>query len=201
MVVDLVRILEERVNVVCLRRALPCELARAARRALGSPGLRFRVELDGAGPALDLLRRHISFPGGDLLVHDIAGWAEVLADLTGAEHVGVRLAHLDAPMCPRFHVDRVPLRLVSTYAGPGTEWLEDREGAGHRAGLRAGNGPTGRPEEECPGAQIRRCETGEILLLKGDGWPGNQGGGAVHRSPAVRPGQARLLMTLDPLWA
>jgi len=37
------------------------------------------------------------------------------------------------------------------------------------------------------------CDVG---LFKGDVWPGNEGGGAVHRSPAAAP---RLLLTIDPL--
>jgi hypothetical protein len=41
-----------------------------------------------------------------------------------ADQVGFRLLSLSHPMCPGFHVDRVNLRLVYTYAGPGTEWLE-----------------------------------------------------------------------------
>jgi hypothetical protein len=38
------------------------------------------------------------------------------------------------------------------------------------------------------------------VLLKGDAWPGNEGRGAVHRSPAVRGNDAkRVLLAIDPL--
>ena len=47
----------------------------------------------------------------------------MFADLTAAERLGVRLARLDEPMCPRFHVDHVGVRLLTTYCGVGAEWL------------------------------------------------------------------------------
>lgn len=51
-----------------------------------------------------------------------------------------------------------------------------------------------------PGAAVRRMKPGDVGLLKGKGFPGNEARGAVHRSP---PGTSkdtpRLLLTLDPL--
>mgnify|MGYP000510057346 CR=1 FL=1 len=43
-----------------------------------------------------------------------------LFDLKGA---GLRLTALDRAMCPRFHFDRIPCRLVTTYQGLATQWL------------------------------------------------------------------------------
>jgi hypothetical protein len=36
-----------------------------------------------------------------------------------------------------------------------------------------------------------------VALLKGESWENNEGAGLVHRSPAVKSGQQRLLLTLD----
>ena len=48
---------------------------------------------------------------------------------------------LDRAMCPRWHVDRVGLRLLSTWVGPATEWLNedfaDRRQLGSAAPTRA----------------------------------------------------------------
>jgi len=41
---------------------------------------------------------------------------------------GTRITTLDRAMCPRFHVDRVPVRLIVTWGGPGTQWLAGRTG-------------------------------------------------------------------------
>ncbi|WVM90722.1 DUF1826 domain-containing protein [Halopseudomonas pachastrellae] len=45
---------------------------------------------------------------------------------------------------------------------------------------------------------IRRLTEGDVCLLKGSGWVGNEERGIVHRSPAVAAGQQRLLLTIDP---
>ena len=37
--------------------------------------------------------------------------------------IGLSLRVLDKAMCPRFHVDHVPCRLITTYTGVTTQWL------------------------------------------------------------------------------
>ena len=44
---------------------------------------------------------------------------------------------------------------------------------------------------------IQTLAAGDVALLKGESWEGNEGAGLVHRSPAVKSGQQRLLLTLD----
>ena len=92
-------------------------------------------------------------------------------------------------MCPRFHVDHVPLRLITSYAGVGSEWLE--EGAMPRSRL---GQPDAEPTDE---AVIQRLDTGHVALAKGEKWQGNEGRGLIHRSPQPPAGQRRLLLTLD----
>lgn len=133
------------------------------------------------------------------LAEDLAAWVDVLAELTGSERIGVRFARVSTAMCPRLHVDRVTLRVVGTYVGAGTEYLSnddvDRRWLGHAA--------RGAPDHLSgllrPGGVIQAAQPGDIVLLKGEAWPDNAGGGAVHRSPAVTDSTPRLVMTLDPL--
>jgi hypothetical protein len=102
-------------------------------------------------------------------------------------------------MCPRFHVDRVTLRVVSTYQGRGTELVAhehvDRRYLGHAA--------RGAADEESGLLRVPGCvcvaRPFDIVLLKGEAWPDNAGRGAVHRSPAASAEAPRLVMTLDPL--
>ena len=61
----------------------------------------------------------------DLLWSELEEATEVLQKLLDCDSVGVRLATLRAPMCPRFHVDQVPVRMLFTIAGHGTEWIAD----------------------------------------------------------------------------
>lgn len=114
---------------------------------------------------------------------------QVYADLLGVRGLGVRLATLDREMCPRFHVDRVGIRLLCTYAGPATEWLENADV------VRSGLGPTG--EVLRPGGRVQRLERFDVALLKGEAWPKNLGNGVVHRSPGLPQGQRRIMLSID----
>jgi hypothetical protein len=58
-------------------------------------------------------------------VADVTWLVAAYTCLVGARRVGLRLRVLDGAMCPRFHVDNVPLRLLTTYAGSGSQWLEE----------------------------------------------------------------------------
>lgn len=128
---------------------------------------------------------------------DIAELVDMFCYLFEVDLAGLRLRALEQPMCPRFHVDHVPCRLVTTYQGPATECLPhdcvDRS--------KLGSGSGGIPDESSglfrsPG-DIQQAHAGEVLLLKGERWEGNEGAGLVHRSPSIPTGGRRLLLTLD----
>ena len=122
---------------------------------------------------------------------DISAWVELLATITGAARVGLRLICLTSAMCPKFHADNITLRLVTTYTGPCTELLE-----GASLEPQAAEGPGGLPPHS---THVTRATPGDIVLLKGHAWPGNDGRGAVHRSPIATPDNPRLVLTLDAL--
>ncbi len=134
-----------------------------------------------------------SLPGDHYrsLRDDLFLLADMTACLFGVEEVGLRVMALTKPMCPRFHVDRIPVRLLCTYGGPGSEWLP---GNVVPAGLLTpGEDQYGRVAAE----QVAQLATGQVALFKGDTWRDNPGSGVVHRSPSLSPGQQRLLVTLD----
>jgi hypothetical protein len=79
--------------------------------------------------------------------------------------------------------------LITTYAGIGSQWLE--EGAMDRLQLGQANA------EPQGAASIRQLNSGDVALLKGEKWHGNEGFGLIHRSPQPAPGERRLLLTLD----
>jgi hypothetical protein len=65
---------------------------------------------------------------------DIDAFAGVLRRLSGgAGALRVKLNSCDGDECRLFHVDHVAVRLITTYVGPGTDWLED--GAARRQHL------------------------------------------------------------------
>lgn len=131
------------------------------------------------------------------LAADIQLLAEMFSCLFGLKAIGLRLTSLTEAMCPKFHVDRVPCRLITSYSGAGTEWLPHH--SVDRRKLGTGSGGLGDAESGLypSDEHIRRLSPGDVALLKGESWEGNEGAGLVHRSPAVGPGQRRLLLTVD----
>jgi hypothetical protein len=129
------------------------------------------------------------------LVEDIARLVEMFCCLFELKRVGLRLTVLSHAMCPRFHVDRIPCRLVTTYQGSATQWLTNA--AADRSMLGHANG--GRPDHESGlyshSDNVQQLKAGDMSLLKGELWEGNEGAGLIHRSPSTD--LSRLLLTLD----
>jgi hypothetical protein len=132
------------------------------------------------------------------LLDDLGRLIPRYAAILGRHHVWAQLGVVDHDMCRKLHSDHVPLRLLCTYAGPGTEWVADADAV--RENLQridVGVAEANRSVLRRPDA-VRHAEVGDVLLLKGDAWPGFAGRGAIHRSPPVEArGARRLLLKLD----
>ena len=178
-------------------RAIVAWLNAAAHGGLLGNG--FRTGL-GAGERLadDLLP---DLPCRELLATDISDLAEIYCELLGCPQAGVRLEVVAGAMCPRFHVDRVGIRMLCTYRGPGTEWLDDSDADRRLLGRRA----EGASDESCglildPRA-VQMVPPFAIALLKGSLWQGNAERGIIHRSPVVTlPESPRVLLAIDAFW-
>ncbi len=64
-----------------------------------------------------------------------------------------------------------------------------------------GQGNQGRPDDQSGlflnVKDIQQLSVGDVALLKGEGWKGNQGAGLIHRSPQPPGNTSRLLLTID----
>lgn len=131
------------------------------------------------------------------LSEHITQLVDMFCCLFDLKHVGLRLTSLEHAMCPRFHVDSVSCRLVTTYRGIATQWLPHH--LVDRSKLGAGN--QDKPDERSglfeKITDIQQLGQGDVGLLKGELWHGNEGAGLVHRSPDLSDGKRRLLLTLD----
>lgn len=123
---------------------------------------------------------------------DLRQLAALYFRTSGSREVTLRLVTTNEDDCRRYHFDRTNLRLLCTYRGAGTEWLSDEQvdrlaqsaGASNEDIIRFGE-----PSQFSPFW---------VGILKGDAYPGNQGHGLVHRSPAIAgTGQTRVLFCLD----
>ncbi len=179
-------VLQDGVNLAVWRRRLPAQLEDFAELVVsfGQPLSDQRViDVDEQQmPVLtELLREAADLHGYEAFVADVAWLVAAYTCLVGARRVGLRVRVLAGPMCPRFHVDNVPLRLLTTYAGPGSEWLREHASELHT--------------DQQPVDNIQCLQAGEVAVLKGEKWQGNEGAGLVHRSPSGQ--QGRLLLSLD----
>ena len=135
-----------------------------------------------------------------VLSDDITLLVDMFCCVFDLKKAGLRLTALDRAMCPRFHFDRIPCRLVTTFHGVATEWVPHQ--LVDRSKLGAGN--QGKSDEQSGLFQsidnIRQLNQGDVALLKGEFWQDNEGAGLVHRSPVQGQGlinERRLLLTLD----
>lgn len=129
---------------------------------------------------------------------DIHQVLEMFACLFDAKILGLRINTLEHAMCPRFHTDKVAVRLITSYYGLATEWLPSQ--LSNRSAL----GSAFASEINTIGAiaasenHIQRMAVGDVALFKGELWDGNEGRGIIHRSPAPTIEQPkRVVLTCD----
>jgi Protein of unknown function (DUF1826) len=94
--------------------------------------------------------------------------------------------------CRLFHTDNVPLRMICTYRGPGTQWLPER--IFDRAELGRGNN-----DFVLDWSAVRELDTGDVAVMKGLRFPGSTTDALVHRSPLASPAQPRVVVVIDVL--
>ncbi|MEL7447335.1 MAG: DUF1826 domain-containing protein [Pseudomonadota bacterium] len=130
--------------------------------------------LDGAGYAAST--------ASDRLAQDICELTRLYCQTLAISDVEVRLECVTTNSCRKWHSDYVSARLITTYLGDGTDWLDEDD----LARLEAGAEPT----------HIRSLATGDVGLFKGKLAAGKP---AIHRSPPIAGiGQKRLLLVLNP---
>jgi hypothetical protein len=189
----LTKILQDDTNLAVWQRQLPLHISDFAQLLLSlneplAESLCLELAKEDAEPDLTGLASGFrDLEGYEGFIADLKWLVSASACLLGAKRIGLRLRVLDKAMCPRFHVDHVPVRLITTYAGVGSQWL--KEGTMDRQQLGQANAE--------PQAQIQQLNSGDVALLKGEKWHGNEGFGLIHRSPQLAAGERRLILTLD----
>ena len=142
--------------------------------------------LDACGLPISAMR--------DFLVSDISELVHAFSIITESELVDVRLEHIDHDSCWRFHTDVVDLRLLTTYLGPGTEWVNPANAEDAIINQKKYLGP------------LEHLKLAEVAMFKGK--KASQTNGIVHRSPPIADsGDSRLLLCLNkksevspPVW-
>lgn len=130
--------------------------------------------------------RECGYPNGvtgQKLIQDILSICNEFRELTASPSIEIRLEIVTGNSCWKFHSDYVELRLITTYLGRGTQWIDDQY-PGHM---------TNEPSPEA----IKELGIGDIGLFKGRLGKGRP---AIHRSPPIDgTGEKRLLLVLNPV--
>ncbi len=159
------------------------------RRCLATPLEIERLAVDAPALLTDLRRGVADF--GD--VEDVgaftnwaARWVREFGALVDAKALSLRMVHSRKPMCPRFHVDNVRVRLICALVGPGSEWLRSED---------VSYLPDDRVCQQVHPGAVQQLASGSIGLFRGVRFRGGRKQGVVHRSPQTAVD--RVVMTMD----
>lgn len=116
--------------------------------------------------------RKIGIDHSDLL-SDMVGSISFFAQLFKQSQLDLRLELTNQQSCPKFHFDNVYVRMLITYFGPTTEYIDQSKAD-----------------------EIHNAPLYSLVFLKGQKHPGYQHR-MLHRSPSVSPGKKRLCMIVN----
>lgn len=150
----------------------------------GIINIRFTAEISGLAAMLNGALDDAGHQRGaarDILHSDVLALANRFAWIMQSECVEIRLEHVTTNACRKFHTDYVTARLITTYIGQGTQWLDDDQAA---------DCSCGDPHN------IQQMRTGDVALFKGRLWSTCA---AIHRSPPIEgTGEERLVLVINP---
>jgi hypothetical protein len=136
----------------------------------------------------DKMRKFEDEAGETALIDDVAQTAIFFAQLTNANKLHLHLETIRTDQCRKFHRDFYPLRLLCTYIGKGTEYLENdnvnREGETNDEIVRDWR-------------KVKRLNAFDVAILKGEHGE-NVGKAIFHRSPPIEAtNEFRVLLRID----
>ena len=176
----------DHVNLVTWRRPLPSGLEEQLVEWVNAYTADFDEVISMASYDLSAAMRGLKGSARDWLGTDVSVLLARFADFSGAKQLRVSFGAVRTDQCRKFHVDNVRYRLLTTYVGPGTEWLPDD--AVRREALGQPSKDPDDPNKEIvrdPSA-VRRAVPGEVVVMRGSRHPNQRG--AVHRSPPIENG-------------
>lgn len=127
----------------------------------------------------------------DIFISDIVRLYTLFTSQTVRKRVRMQIEVVESDMCRYFHIDNYRQRLLCTYRGPGTEWLDP-----DNVNLDClGKGCNNHIAKDMD--KINRAKTFEVLLIKGAKYEGKDKS-VVHRSPPIKKDRLkRILLKID----
>ena len=126
-----------------------------------------------------------------IFMDDILRLATLFQETTKSGEIKIQLEIVTTEKCSLLHADYYRQRLLCTYLGPGTHWLDHSNV--DRSALGKGNNNSIVRDETA----INRANTFDVLILKGQDF-GEGELAVVHRSPPImRHNKRRVLLKID----
>ncbi len=177
------------VELAIWRRALPPQFQKWLEDLDPSqlPNLRMLIDPNDLRCAIISCFDDSGMPSGemrDFFTNDIEQLVRTYARIAKTRLVDVRLERINHNACWKFHRDFVRTRLLTTYRGPATEWVDPQHAAQAMREHKDFKGPT---------EELARFD---VAIFKGSS--AGSGDGIVHRSPPIEgTGCSRLLLVLN----
>ena len=186
---DLSDIKKPEVDLVIWKRELPRHFHSWLEELKPSelPNFRILVEPTDLRPTVQAYFEGCGMPAGnnrDILLDDLDNLVSQFAGIAQCDLVDVRLERVQHNACWKFHRDFVEKRLLTTYLGPNTQWVQPQYAESALLQQNRFKGP------------IEDLAVDDVAIFKGSNIkPGN---GIVHRSPPIEgTGLTRLLLCLN----
>jgi Protein of unknown function (DUF1826) len=197
-VADLAAIQQRPINIAIHERKPPMGLKESIHSLVNSSFIGFEstVRVDNE-VRLQIERRFVDksiLPINVLnpLIEDMELLIYQFAAISRAEQVRVHLKTIVNDACRKFHIDGYDLRLLCSYAGPGTEWTYNENV--NRKYL--GEGTNEQIVKDW--GYINQLKSYDVVILKGELPHKRTGNGIVHRSPAIeQTREQRLVLRID----
>jgi len=171
------------ISLAIWERAAPVDLSALLTPEIGQ--VRFTSALEDLPALLGETLGDAGYPIGAMrsaLEADITGLAERFAAVMRCDSVDVRLERITTNACRKWHADYVTARLITTYVGQGTQWIDS---------------DAGQPCDCGDPHDIRQLAAGDVAIFKGRHWDEDRA--AIHRSPPIEgSGEQRLLLVINP---
>lgn len=177
------------VELTIWRRMLPSPLQTWLERLDSDhlPDLRVLIRPGDLRTAISPYLVECNMPAGeprDQLVEDIENLVFEFARITGRDFVDLRLECISHDSCWKFHRDSVETRLLTTYRGPATDWVQPPLAERALSEQKSFTGP------------LETLQCHDVAIFKGN--RAGSGSGIVHRSPPIEgSGCTRLLLCLN----
>ena len=176
-------------SLVIWTRSLPLEVKSALKSQSESTLAGFHKLLDAAQITQSIheeINSQKSCPSSvrNWLANDIINLVRLFIQVTNSNFVDIRLEWIHSDACWKFHRDFVDIRLLTTYVGKTTEWVDKPYGEEALEKQRAYNKP------------INRLNPNDVAIFTG--CRQNPKNGIVHRSPPLRDNdEPRLFLCLN----